>query len=235
MCTPRKCASNAAGSSGWVYRTTSLTVIPARYPSQPATSDVARGQADSAMRSRWPGSLRGRPTPARGCARSLAGLGDHAHPRVARPSDLVTGHTSILASAAPQPRRGADRCAANRQYDQRHRVSAAVRSRFRPAAGEEAGHGLLADAGVMRAGRSPLRRSAASGCLGGHETKCVNDPRHSRRSRRPGRWHTGVMAVLPGAGHPAPATNGISSAPRVPGPARKPGATPTANPAPLAV
>ena len=32
------------------------------------------------------------------------------------------------------------------------------------------------------------------------------------------------MAVLPGAGHPAPATNDITSAPRVPGPAREPGA-----------
>jgi hypothetical protein len=30
--------SNAAGSSGWVYRTTSLTVIPAPY--LPATSHV---------------------------------------------------------------------------------------------------------------------------------------------------------------------------------------------------
>ena len=30
------------------------------------------------------------------------------------------------------------------------------------------------------------------------------------------------MAVLPGAGHPAPATNDVTSAPRVPGPAREP-------------
>ncbi|HZC61650.1 MAG TPA: tRNA uracil 4-sulfurtransferase ThiI [Streptosporangiaceae bacterium] len=40
------------------------------------------------------------------------------------------------------------------------------------------------------------------------------------------------MVVLPGAGHPAPATNGIGSAPPVPGPARKPGAATVREPGP---
>ncbi|PZS37901.1 MAG: hypothetical protein DLM62_16650, partial [Pseudonocardiales bacterium] len=43
------------------------------------------------------------------------------------------------------------------------------------------------------------------------------------------------MAVLPGAGHPAPATNDITSAPRVPGPAREPGAATVRDPGPAAL
>jgi len=43
------------------------------------------------------------------------------------------------------------------------------------------------------------------------------------------------MAVLPGAGQPAPATNGITSDPRVPGPAREPGAETVREPGPAAL
>jgi thiamine biosynthesis protein ThiI len=41
------------------------------------------------------------------------------------------------------------------------------------------------------------------------------------------------MAVLPGTGHPAPATNDIGSAPRVPAPAREPGAGTVREPGPV--
>jgi tRNA uracil 4-sulfurtransferase len=41
------------------------------------------------------------------------------------------------------------------------------------------------------------------------------------------------MAVLPGAGHPAPATSDIGSAPRVPEPAREPGAETVREPGPV--
>jgi tRNA uracil 4-sulfurtransferase len=43
------------------------------------------------------------------------------------------------------------------------------------------------------------------------------------------------MAALPGAGHPAPATSDTSSAPRVPGPAREPGAGTIRDPGPVGV
>src|ERR1700722_3066901 len=53
---------------------------------------------------------------------------------------------------------------------------------------------------------------------------CAWIPGGRPRRGPPGYWQTGVMAVLPGAGHPAPAPNDLTSDPRLLGPAREAGA-----------